>query len=81
MVTIEAMLCEKPVICYWKYGQYADPPIVNADMSNFKQKIIELIEKPKLRRLLGRKGKEWVIKNHNAEEIVKKLIKIYESLI
>ena len=51
---------------------YPDHPFVVVDENNLKSKLITLIQNPN-RWEVGRKGREWVIKNHDAHSVVKKI--------
>ena len=53
ITSVEAMMSEKPVICYWKYHEFANPPFMNTTPKNLKENLMKLIESASLRRKLG----------------------------
>ncbi|MEM1725539.1 MAG: glycosyltransferase, partial [Candidatus Bathyarchaeia archaeon] len=78
MVSLEAIACGRPAITYvsTKYPEYKDFPLKDV---NTEEKIIDSI--------IGLNTKIWqeenayLKKHHKPENIVKKLLKIYDSLI
>ena len=82
----EAMAYEKPLIqlvneeLYQKF--YSEiPPILNA--SNEKQiydKLVLLKENASLAKNIGIKSREWLLKYHNTEKIIKKYIYLYQAI-
>ncbi|MES3016272.1 MAG: glycosyltransferase [Bacteroidota bacterium] len=81
---IEAMSFGKPVIAYimpgvYKQGVPVDCPIVNANPETLRQKLIELIENPLLRRELGMKSRKYVEEVHDAKKVSQELINVYSS--
>ncbi|MBU0694972.1 MAG: glycosyltransferase [Bacteroidetes bacterium] len=81
---IEAMSFGKPVVAYimpsvYKKGISKDCPIVNANPSTLKEKLIELIESPKLRRDIGKRSRAYVEKVHDAKLVSQTLLEIYKS--
>ncbi len=82
----EAMACEKPLIqlvneeLYQKF--YSEiPPILNA--SNEKQiydKLVLLKEDASLAKNIGIKSREWLLKYHDTEKIIKKYIYLYQAI-
>jgi len=80
---IECMALGKPVLCrrdekLEKY--YQDLPIINTSPKNIYQNLKYLIEHPRIRQRLGKEGRMYVEKNHNAKNIAQKLLKVYKSL-
>lgn len=80
---MECMAIGKPVVCrrdnkFNKY--YPDLPIINANPDNIAPKLKYLIDHPKLRQQLGRRGRKYVEKNHDAKKIANKLIEIYKKI-
>jgi len=85
-ITNEALCCGKPVItCYPKddfAGVYTEnPPIFNANNSIEICKQLELLTDKKRRKEIGKKGREWIIKNNNPHIYSLKLKIIYESVL
>lgn len=84
MVSIESMAMGKPVLCYIKNDYYEDfyrgCPIISAEFDDLVEKLRNLIEDENTRRLLGVKGIDYVRKMHDAENIAKRTIKVYEEL-
>lgn len=83
---IEAMAFGKPVIAYimprvFEKGIPTDCPIINANPSNLKDKLIESIENKEFRDLKGKEGRIYVEKFHDAEIESRKLITIYNYSI
>lgn len=83
---IEAMAFGKPVVAYimprvFEKGIPPDCPIINANPSNLKEKLIELIENKELRDRIGREGRIYIEKYHDAEIESQKLIAIYDNSI
>lgn len=76
MSELQAMSCSKPVICN---ANYSDSPHLQASS---QEEIIDHIERLitkscEDKQLLGKKNREWVIKNHEASKICQKLMEIY----
>lgn len=84
LAALEAMAFGKPVVCYIKpsmLSQYPpDLPVVNATIETLPEVLARLIEDGALRRELGRRGREYVEKYHNAHELARQLLQIYQSL-
>lgn len=82
----EAMACEKPLIQYANFDLYKKfysevPPIVNAKTEEEILSQLEmLIKNPDKVIEIGKKSREWIIKNHDPEKILKKYIYIYEAI-
>ncbi len=80
---IECMALGKPILCrrdekLEKY--YQALPIINTSPENIYKNLKYLIEHPRIRERLGKEGRIYVKKNHNAVNIARKLLKIYKSL-
>ena len=56
-----------------------DHPFININESNFKEKIIEVIEDRELLNRKKREGHEWLKKTHSAENAANKILEIYNS--
>ena len=82
--SVEAMALGKPVICYIREdlkSKYPEElPIISANPENIYDVLKLLIEDAKLRHELGKKGRAYVEKYHDARKIAEELIKVYESL-
>ena len=69
---IECMALGKPVCVYIREDlkDYMDAsPLINADPAGIKQRLIELIESSSLRKEMGRKGREYVERIHDADVV------------
>lgn len=82
--SIEAMALGKPVICYIREdlkSKYPEElPIISANPENIYDVLKLLIEDAKFRHELGKKGRAYVEKYHDARKIAGELIKVYEGL-
>ena len=58
--------------------KYPEHPFVVIDEYNIKDQLLALIADENLRRDLADKGRSWVQKHHDAENIVKKIHKLTE---
>ncbi len=87
LVSIEAMLLEKPVV-FSKYGpgpetiQHGETGLLcdAYDPSDIAKQILWCIENPKKARQLGVNGRQFVLKKYNLETAVAKNIEFYKSL-
>lgn len=83
--SLEAMALGKPVVCYLKPSLAStypgDLPIVNATQEELEDVLARLVQDGNLRHELGRRGRLYVEKYHDATQVVGKLKKIYEGLI
>jgi glycosyltransferase involved in cell wall biosynthesis len=81
LFSIEAMYLGKPVICYIaeenKEHYPEDLPIFNANYSNIKERIEQLIINCNLRDDLGKQGYLYVTKYHDSDKIAQLLKEIY----
>lgn len=85
---IEAMSLEKPVICYLRddlkelYSAWQECPIINANISNLKEKILELINMSEEQREdIGKNSKAYVEKYHSPEYVAEKLHVIIQKVL
>ena len=83
ILAIECMALGKPVLCrigdkFIKY--YPNLPILNTNPDNLYDNLKLLIENPELRRELGIRGREYVVKDHDSKKIAKQLIELYKGL-
>ena len=81
---VECMAVGKPVVCYLredikKRCPHKDLPIVEANPVNIKDVLRKLIESPELRKTLGEKSREYVIKHHDRKEVAKNLLAYYKK--
>lgn len=77
---IESMAMGKPTLCYFRddLKLFApDCPIVNTTPKDVYENLRRLCEDKNLREDLGRKGMEFVKKNHDNVEIGRKLLRYY----
>lgn len=82
-VAVEAMSMGKPVISWisdFMRERYPNElPIISANPNNIKEKIEILLSDKDLRIELGKQGREYVEKYHDANKAVKNLLKIYNE--
>jgi len=85
MGAIEAMAMGKAVVSYISPPVAPlfppDLPIVNANQDNLADVLEELLKDGRLRRELGRRGRAYVEKYHDAHHIARQLVAIYRELI
>ena len=85
VAALEAMALGKPVVCYIKpsvISQYPpDFPIVNANQDNLAQVLGSLLEDEQRRHEIGRQSRAYVEKYHDAHQIARQLVSIYQELI
>lgn len=84
LAALEAMAYGKPVICYIKPSMVAqyppDLPIVSATIDNLPEVLAQLLEDGALRHELGRRGRAYVEKYHDAHMLARELVTIYQQL-
>jgi glycosyltransferase involved in cell wall biosynthesis len=81
MTELEGLATERPVLANFKYGHiYSElPPLLSVnDEDELYACILELINDKCKRDMIGRKGREWVINQHNYCAVAKKLSGYYE---
>jgi glycosyltransferase involved in cell wall biosynthesis len=82
----EAMACEKPLIQFIDEELHKKfypeiPPIMNASTEEqIYEKLVQLIEDDSLGRKIGKRSREWLLKYHDIEKIMKKYIFIYNAV-
>lgn len=85
MVSLEAMAYGKPTICYLQDNVVArlpaGCPIVNANRDNLANVLEGLILDGSKRHEIGRLGRIYVEKHHNAHKVASDLARIYQELI
>ena len=83
-VGFEAMACEKPLIAYFKYWSYYPEPMPIISSNNpyiIAEKIKELHEDDSLRKDIGKKAREFIVKYHRKEKFIKRIVDIYEEIL
>lgn len=83
LTALEAMALERPVIAYIreKYLKYYHQlPIINANPDNLYEKIKWVLDNPDQWGNIGKKSREYVIKNHDSRVLGQKLYQMYKSL-
>jgi len=85
MVSLEAMALGKPVLCYLKAPILPrlpiDFPVVNANQENLADVLEEFIVDGQRRHDIGRLGRAYIEKYHDAHVIAGELIEIYQDLL
>lgn len=85
MAAIEALAFGKPVVCYIKPSLVtkhpADMPIVNANQDNLADVLATLLQDGNHRYRLGRRGRAYVEKYHDAHEVSRQLLTIYQDVL
>ncbi|MDF1544058.1 MAG: hypothetical protein P1R58_03020 [bacterium] len=83
LASLEAMAFGKPTVCYIKQSvaeqQSDDFPIVNATADSLPTVLAQLIEDGQARARLGREGRAFVEKYHDATKIAADLVDIYKA--
>jgi hypothetical protein len=87
-LAIESMSLEKPVICYLRddlkelYPSWNECPIINANISNIKEKILEVMNMSEEQRAdIGAKSKAYVEKYHSPEYVGERLHAIIQKVL
>jgi len=83
----EAMLFGKPVLvsydaklCQWMFPD--PPPVLSVfTIDDIYKTIVDLLEKPKKAKEIGKEGQKWFNKYHSKKIIVKKHLEIYKKLL
>jgi glycosyltransferase involved in cell wall biosynthesis len=81
--SMECMALGKPVLCRIDeklVNYYQDLPIVNTPRDRIDENLRTLIRDPGLREQLGKKGRDYVITNHDADVIAGQILAIYEEI-
>ncbi len=87
LIGLETLSCAKPLIAFIYEDLYAElygevPPIISAqDEDSVYNALRRLIESKELRDAVGRKGRDWIMKYHNADKFAKKCIRIYNGIL
>jgi glycosyltransferase involved in cell wall biosynthesis len=81
MVSLEGMALEKPILCSineeYRDNFYHGCPIVNADINSLCDKIRYLVEDESERMSLGKKGRTYVERMHDAVAVTKRILTFY----
>ena len=75
---LKCMALGKPVCVYIRDDlmDYIDSsPLISADPSSIKRRLIELIENPSLRKEIGQNGRQYVERIHDADVVCKRMVK------
>ena len=81
---LQAMSCAKPVVCSFSYEEAysTPPPVCQATTSGDIDAHLEnLFQHSDVGATLGRKAREWVIKNHDSRSLSKRLERLYQSIV
>ena len=81
---LQAMSCEKPVICPFDYENAypTPPPILQAHTPEQIDDHLEcLFHNPALAKEHGEQARKWILSNHSVSTLVPKLENIYQSLL
>jgi glycosyltransferase involved in cell wall biosynthesis len=85
LAALEAMALGKPCVCYIKPSVLREHPrelpIVVANQDNLAEVIGNLLDNGDKRNELGRLGRAYVEKYHDALQIAEQLVEIYQRLI
>lgn len=67
----EALACEVPVVVLKSTVPYVDPSfgVACADHAEFEEAVLSLLKDGKRRKEMGRRGREWLLKNHSPEKL------------
>ena len=82
----EAMSFGKPVLCYimpavYQNGLPPECPIVNVTIENIKDELRRLILDQERRKELGRQGRAYALKYHDADVIARRFVEIYTEVL
>ena len=80
---IEAMAVGKPTLCHIREDlrkRSLEIPILSTNPNNIYDNLKLLIENPELRLELGKKGRQYVEKYHDAERVAQKILKTFKEI-
>lgn len=84
VLAIEAMAMEKPVVCwisdYMRDKYFDDLPIIIANPDTITGVLRNVLGNMDMLAELGKRGRKYVEKNHNANNVAERLISIYRKL-
>jgi len=85
LVSLEALSCGKPLISAFPQDSESypeDPPVLRGfTVEEIAESISFLVEHRDQWEDIGRKGREWVIRNHSMPVVISQLKKIYQELL
>jgi len=80
------MACGKPLVQYIDRELYQTfygdvPPIANAKTEDEIYNILlRIIDEPRFRKKIGNEARNWLLKHHNHEKIIKKYLYLYDAI-
>lgn len=83
----EVMACEKPLLQYIDTSLYEkfygeSPPVVNARTEDeIYEALTKLINEPDIGKTRAKSARDWILKHHNPDKIIKEYIYVYNSLM
>jgi len=77
ITSVEAMMCGRPVLCYWKFHKFDEPPFLNTSAEELEDHLLMLVNSSKLRMELGEVGRKWAVTHHDISVSTKRLLEIY----
>jgi len=82
----EAMSCAKPVLMYVEDRYFQRwhgslPPILSARSVDGIHEMLEKLKDPAFRSEVGRKGRDWVLKEHRLTAVAQTQLKIYHEVL
>ena len=85
-IACESLACEKPVLIKCPPNIYQglhdeEPPICHCENPNDVLKNLQMLKDEKLRKNIGIKGRNWVVKHHSPEAIIPKINSIYKMIL
>lgn len=85
LVSLEGMAMGKPAVCYLSPAVLkrlpAELPIVNANPDNLVHVLAGLLDDGPRRRELGRRGRAYVERYHEAQHVARGLVSVYTELL
>lgn len=81
---LQAMSCEKPVICPFRYeSAYPAPPPIcqGSNAAQIDEQLEYLFQNPQFARERGKLARNWIMANHSLSNLVPKLESMYQSLL
>lgn len=80
---LEALSCGKPLVGHIREDLYEDvPPVLSSkEPKKIAENIEFLIENKKEREKMGKKSREWILRNCEYGKVVRDFLKIYEEIM